>query len=93
VGVHVDVRVRPSAVRRDNAAAQKEAYERQKDLLAIAMGLLGTVTGYYILNAAVAPATSKTGRATGLRMWLGGWTSRETRVSNIRKSITHNATI
>lgn len=30
-----------------NAAAQKEAYERQKDLLMIVMGLLGTVMGYY----------------------------------------------
>lgn len=28
--------------------ARKEAYERQKDLLVIAVGLLGTVTGYYL---------------------------------------------
>jgi hypothetical protein len=32
----------------DEAPAAKEAYERQKDLLILAVGLLGTVTGYYL---------------------------------------------
>lgn len=31
--------------------AKKQAYERQKDLLMIATGLLGTVTGYYLGRA------------------------------------------
>src|SRR5215467_14409303 len=29
-------------------AAQKEAYERQKDIMLYAVALLGTVTGYYL---------------------------------------------
>ena len=32
----------------DSALAAREAYERQKDLLMLALGLLGTVTGYYL---------------------------------------------
>jgi hypothetical protein len=31
-----------------DAAAQKEAYDRQKDLMLYALSLLGTVTGYYL---------------------------------------------
>lgn len=33
------------------AAAQKEAYERQKDIMLYAVALLGTVTGYYLGRA------------------------------------------
>jgi hypothetical protein len=32
----------------DSALAAREAYERQKDLLLLATGLLGTVIGYYL---------------------------------------------
>jgi hypothetical protein len=45
------------------AAAKKEAYERQKDLLVIAIGLLGTVTGYYLGRV---PAELRAQTAQGL---------------------------
>ena len=44
----------------DSAVAAREAYERQKDLLTIAMGLLGTVTGYYLGRV---PAELRAGKA------------------------------
>ena len=44
----------------DTALAAREAYERQKDLLMIVMGLLGTVTGYYLGRV---PAELRAGRA------------------------------
>jgi hypothetical protein len=44
----------------DNALAAREAYERQKDLLMLAMGLLGTITGYYLGRV---PAELRAGRA------------------------------
>lgn len=42
--------------------AKKQAYERQKDLLMIATGLLGTVTGYYLgrVPAELRAATAQT---------------------------------
>lgn len=46
-----------------DAAAKKEAYERQKDLLGIAIGLLGTVTGYYLGRV---PAELRAQTAQGL---------------------------
>ena len=44
----------------DSALAAKEAFERQKDLLTLALGLLGTVTGYYLGRA---PAELRAGKA------------------------------
>lgn len=49
--------------------AKRQAYERQKDLLTIATGLLGTVTGYYLgrvpaeLRAATAQTAADRARA------------------------------
>lgn len=53
----------------DSALAAREAYERQKDLLMLALGLLGTVTGYYLgrvpaeLRAGVAQSAAERARA------------------------------
>ena len=44
----------------DSASAAREAYERQKDLLMLVMGLLGTVTGYYLGRV---PAELRAGKA------------------------------
>jgi len=44
----------------DSALAAREAYERQKDLLMLTVGLLGTVTGYYLGRV---PAELRAGRA------------------------------
>lgn len=44
-------------------AGKKAAYERQKDLLGIAIGLLGTVTGYYLGRV---PAELRAQTAQGL---------------------------
>lgn len=42
---------------------KKEAYDRQRDLLGVAIGLLGTVTGYYLGRA---PAELRAQTAQGL---------------------------
>lgn len=53
----------------DSALAAREAYERQKDLLMLALGLLGTVTGYYLgrvpaeLRASAAQSAAERARA------------------------------